>query len=875
MIWSTGFVLPFQFTATVPFGLGQKSVFHLCDAFIVAPSGYGDSFKPFVVNPYFGIEDSRERTAAWEIIAPDAALLQLQIDRQTFPGRNLALWLPLRRRDLFPIEGMAFVEKWFDDPASQRTLIDEMNRPGELATILAATRNVDRIELRRNGEREISLARSGGRLRLLSKSVPETSAKDCDGEQLFSGTITLAMTSGAQEVRFSGVEAMSLNGDLQDIKGDKDWPSTLTLQHKKVPEKAEPHGASILVRGIGGTPRLTIDLGVFLPTGERPAQVIEFEAEPGNAGPLALHLFLHGYFFVDSGRRAIQGMAEDGSDDDGRSATITVPARWNRALRDGLVLATLPRLFLQALENEVVSPAELACLVRSLARSNWFGKNREAIGAQHTLAEVWNGRSPTWQVRPAPTALRPLPFELLCTGADLDILLPGLNAFAKRHGIEICTAGTDGMARVLATQIPVWSTSELADLLDLVPGSTFKRPKLAKHLSDLLDCLRAGQRPEDAIGAVLRRKLREAMRLEGNFVPREIIRAILKHIPTGTIVFLPEKAVHSSILRALAEAPADVLVVGEDWQSDATQSLLADRTQLAALLRAIEPLAVQERDANRAEQAAFAAMALINASRVALSTLASEGALQDIRIFPVTQQPEGLRRALSIRDLARSAREGTLFLATPDTNAHLKVLLPALPALSLSIVSSNDASLFKSVPGMENETGNLDAPRMIQFINATTQFGDVDARRSLLHKIKGSWSQDAAYLAAIRRLLVGIAEAGETQAKIYAVAPPLESLVERLLHRDAMAFVAPDALLFYLAGPERGALALKVLDAPELERRIQEALDARRFDVSAAEGKSLLEADLSLNLRIPTQSVHVYRREVVHDSDLIPSTLPN
>jgi len=28
-------------------------------------------------------------------------------------------------------------------------------------------------------------------------------------------------------------------------------------------------------------------------------------------------------------------------------------------------------------------------------------------------------------------------------------------------------------------------------------------------------------------------------------------------------------------------------------------------------------------------------------------------------------------------------------------------------------------------------------------------------------------------------------------------------------------------------------------------------------------------------VQIPTQSVHVYRLEVVHGSDLIPSTLPN
>ena len=262
-----------------------------------------------MVNPYFGIEDSRERTAAWEVIAPDAALLGSLVDRTIFPEKYLALWLPLRRRDLFPIEGMGFVERWFDDVASRQTLIGEMNRPGELATILAATRNVDRIELRWEGERESLLVRNGGRLCLLPSSDARTSTRVPDEERVFSGTIGVDAASSAQEARFSGVEVMSLNGALQEIKGDKDWPSTLTLQHKKVPEKAEPHGASLLVRGPTGTPCLTIDLGVFLPTGERPAQIITFEAEPEGAPPLALHLFLHGYFFVDSGRRSIQGLA--------------------------------------------------------------------------------------------------------------------------------------------------------------------------------------------------------------------------------------------------------------------------------------------------------------------------------------------------------------------------------------------------------------------------------------------------------------------------------------------------------------------------------------------------------------------------------------
>ncbi len=67
------------------FGLGQKAVFHLCDAFAVAPSGHGDGFEPFVVNPYHGIETTRGTTDAWESLEADVALLHGQVDASAFP----------------------------------------------------------------------------------------------------------------------------------------------------------------------------------------------------------------------------------------------------------------------------------------------------------------------------------------------------------------------------------------------------------------------------------------------------------------------------------------------------------------------------------------------------------------------------------------------------------------------------------------------------------------------------------------------------------------------------------------------------------------------------------------------------------------------
>lgn len=833
------------------FGLGQKAVFHLCDAFVVAPAGYGDGFAPFVVNPYHGIEKTRGTTGPWEEIEPDAALLHAQVDGAAFPGAYLALWLPLRRNDLCPSAGMAFVETRFDSEEARRRLMDEVSRTTDLATILAATRHLARIDLRWGGASEVSLVRSGGRLSLLSEAEDGPSGAAADEERSFGGTIALSTPSGSQEIRFSGIEILSVDDRFRAIKADPDWPSTLTLENERVPEKALPHGAGLLVRGAPAVAGLAIDWGVFLPTGERPAE--EIGIAPASEPPFALRLFLHGYFFVDSGRRAILGMAEDGANDGAREGA-PVPARWNRALRDGVVLASLPRLLLSALADAVLSAEDLASLVRALARSPWYSGNRAPIGARSVLAEVWDGRAPAWTVLDPAEALRPLPAALLGAPAELNALLPDLDAFAARLGFAICAADEDGTARVLATDVPAWSAAELADFLEMVPPRAFRQRKQAAALASILDGARPSLATDEVVGAVLRRKLQDAMRLEGNFAPEETMRAIVRHIPTSTIVFLPKRAAHSSILGALASVSSGVVVVSEDWRDGDRPSLLRDRQPLAALLRAIEPLAVQEQDSGRAEQAALAATHLIAASGASVGALASDGDLRGIRLFSVMQQPEGERRVLSISDLSRAAKSGTLFLASPITYPNARVLLAALPDLSLSIVS--DPDLFDSVAGAEGRSRIPDSAAMIRFVNIARRFSDdTGTRGALVEKIKQPGSPDsAAQVAALRRLLAGVAEAGVIGTKLYYDVPAgLAHLVERLLHGSTATFLAADSILAELTLRERSALALTPLDQPELERRLDDALARGRFEPSGEECRILLEIGLSDGLlrRLP------------------------
>ncbi len=47
------------------FGFGQKSVFHLCDAFVIRPEGT-QAKASSVVNPFLGVEVRGNVSAAWE-----------------------------------------------------------------------------------------------------------------------------------------------------------------------------------------------------------------------------------------------------------------------------------------------------------------------------------------------------------------------------------------------------------------------------------------------------------------------------------------------------------------------------------------------------------------------------------------------------------------------------------------------------------------------------------------------------------------------------------------------------------------------------------------------------------------------------------------
>lgn len=127
------------------FGLGQKAVFHLCDAFIVIAHGF-DRTAQFqtVVNPFLKVDVAGNVTASWDSLT-EADVERL---RNSAPAplrkRALLLWLPLRREDLRPAPDVGFST----DLRQPEQVITDFARPDDLRLLLTLLRHVQTARMR-------------------------------------------------------------------------------------------------------------------------------------------------------------------------------------------------------------------------------------------------------------------------------------------------------------------------------------------------------------------------------------------------------------------------------------------------------------------------------------------------------------------------------------------------------------------------------------------------------------------------------------------------------------------------------------------------------------------------------------------------------
>lgn len=805
------------------FGFGQKSVFHLCDAFIIRPEGT-QAKASSVVNPFLGVEVLGNVSDTWEALAEaDLALLTRAADDAGFGKRRLILWLPFRRPDLAPAPDAGFSNEIPSGPE----LLDQFKQIESLRATLACLRYLSRVELRSAGRLELGLSVAKDADRLLG---PKTWTK---GVREFAGSLELMPSSAGGDARYIGRESMVGSQVLDDLRSSNHWPKTISVLHPTPqPEKGEPHGAATLIHSKDDqSSDLRIQWAVFLPTSDETETKIELAPGQGR-----FSLLLHGYFFLDSGRRRIEAI--DDVSDSGRERQLR--QRWNIELRDQVTLPLIPGLLADALSTKVLDAGQLAALVEALRISPWFADHRNAVCNLDQLARIVDASGNiAWQALPASSKVRALPKSVLDAPLRITELFPHIHEWAQAHDIALCI---DADA-TLSTGVMDWTADELGELLSGLTAKAFVSRPITDLLADFLRTAATSLEKRQVVGPALVVALRRAYCGQAPLASSETIRAVLAHVPHLLIFGLPPAVEQRAVLRALAEIDIDILAVrSEHVDGDRKNPGLNDQN-VERLLAALEPLID---DDDHADQAASAAIALLAGAYSSVRQLAEREGLARLRILKARVVKSREVVTVSLQDLLDRSRRGLLFGQSPQNSNFLPKLVDAVLDADPLVIEGSTMGVLQDMRSGDLRLSFASRDTILPILRSALRFGEASARGVLLDQLRPTDGDDPM---AFRMLCAGNPDAGAPGAKLYQLhdlPAAVEDLVADLLARRSSGFVVPDSVIHRLSGGQKSLLNIGVYDAASLERDLLSDIDQLwRATPSEAAREALLSVDLN------------------------------
>ena len=813
------------------FGLGQKAVFHLCDAFVVHAVGVDEPFTR-VVNPFLGVEVAGNVTSSWECMS-ETDTRRLRRAAKDFPERALLLWLPFRRDELIPAPDAGFSAI---RPESG-TIVQELARTDDLRVLLTALRRLESIEIRHEGEVLCSVHVDQPRGRLHGPDGPPPCKRSFRGK-IYSGQ--------GDPVRFVGREATLQDDNLECLRCSDHWPKTFSaLSSVAEREKGEQHGAVTLLRTRKSATQeseLRISWAVFLPISETESSVPPIKTSELDP----IHLLLHGYFFLDSGRRQIEGLGEPASHDE-PADEAGLRRAWNTRLRDTAVLPQVPAILKDAFDHGIMTAKELAHLTSAVANSLWFKTNRTAFCRETALVRVLAGREVrpaervAWKLAPAGAELRSLPAILADSPELADRLFGHLHGWAQARNVKLCI---DQSASLIAQPMR-WPPAELDSLLQSLSAQAFLSPPLAALLASWLSEAVLSEDARAVVAPHVVRALRQAMLGTMRLAPSNHISNILQHVPRDRLFALPP-AMPRAVLSALSNSGATILPVRSEWLQPADHQPRPSEADLNTFLHALSPLVEGEAD-NLAGQAEKAASALLDGYEI--SELARRQDFMDIKIVRARDPLTASIVVLSFAECLARFQQQLLFRHAPSVENRLRTVVGALPDVQPLVVD------VATDHGIHDLTNTVDKEVLSALIETTSRFGPPAERArmiKLLSSLEGSDDPEA-----LRRLCAGDRNAGAPNARLWngdrSVAD-LERIIVWILEQRENEFLVPAPIVTELTGTQQTELDIRELDAAALERLIEDGIDTiANLHPSKHEKKALLTTGLrkALLRRLP------------------------
>jgi hypothetical protein len=368
------------------FGLGQKSVFHLSEAYFYLgwSAEEPDTLRANVLDPWAGPNGDPGHPTWNDFVDSDKAAILERIAHWTGPRETgkggFVLYLPLRREEHRRPHSGGVITQNFPDLGA---LAIDLTRIVELGHLLPQLNHVSTIEtweVDAIPPQRLASARWTGTAGRLSRPDEQTTF-----DRGFRGNVEV--TQGEAPVatlQFFGHERVVTEPPLAALMANPLWPKRITATPDNdvqyVLEPAVAHGAATVIltdwHAEASSRSLRSAWAVFLPLGGDG----DGKSEPRDS---RWRLWLHGYFFPDSGRRRVLGIEGPGSPP-APAQEHEVPLCWNVLLRDlATIPCLLPAVWAAVEASEPLLGEELAL---ALAQSDLWQQVQAVATAEMRLA---------------------------------------------------------------------------------------------------------------------------------------------------------------------------------------------------------------------------------------------------------------------------------------------------------------------------------------------------------------------------------------------------------------------------------------------------------------------------------------------------------
>lgn len=832
------------------FGLGQKALYHLCDAYpVFARLDGAPTHTTMVLNPYEDIEVA-ENAREWGTLSErDADLLADWADRSGM-GEGLVLRIPLRTDSLRPGSDprMCLTRSCWTPSSALKDII----QGEQLLATVACLRHLARVEIDCPGEPLWHAEVKSGFTRLAG---PGDAA-----QQAMRATFGGSFNYNGNQAEVYGSQQNAASGEAAAFQSHPDWPAAWTLTGLDK-AKATPHGAAIACRyraDSGSKGKLRIWRGVYLPLGD-PArdQVILGEAQLD--GKENFELVVHGDFFVSSNRSSILRA-------DGNKGQDSVKCSWNKALEREATLPCVLDAVAGAISALADDPARYD-LVKALIATDWWKANASNICGGRALVRLLDRKSDQWSIQQS-NQLRPIPASEATRPRRLEEAWKGFTAWSDTNEF-VLAQGT-----VLGELQPEWGDAELAELVAGMAPAALTNNSAAQTLTAILDA--PGQLHRPLARKALADAFRAAMSTKAKMAPMAHIKALSRHLPPEEVFILPKSVTDVDLLAHLA-ANTTMICMRPDWiEGDWPHpGVLSERKlsleKTVELLIALEPMLARQ---GRIKDQTISLIAHVLDKGAKLADLERDTRASTLCVLPIVRARDHADVIVSPKQAMELMRERLLFIHGPPSLIEKlanAVVEPAIYVLRQNMNLDPPVGWTIASPNRPSDKAEI--------VGKATQFGSPAARIALFGELGKLLSATS-----LRRLISG--EAGLRDdaklARITGLPPSLMPLLSKLIRSDSAIVVLEPEISGKLSQDEAEKAALIDLSLDWLGVEL-----ARRRDVveplTDEQAMALLAASLPdealqpLALHRTQGEAGLYRADMLLRGNLndVPTTLRN